>query len=86
MIYNFIRTSIQEGRTELIPFLFAGKVTLEDLPVLHAYHQEGVISLPKYLPPQIKDLNGLAIWIGFSNFLERMKIEDIIQENKKKAA
>jgi hypothetical protein len=38
------------------------------------------------LPPQIKDLNGLAIWIGFSNFLERMKIEDIIQENKKKAA
>jgi uncharacterized protein (TIGR02421 family) len=49
MIYNFIRTSIQEGRTELIPFLFAGKVTLEDLPVLHAYHQEGVISLPKYL-------------------------------------
>lgn len=86
MIYNFIRTSIQEGRADLIPFLFAGKVALEDIPVLEAYHHEGVVSLPKYLPPQIKDLNGLAIWIGFSNFLERMKIEDIIHENKKKAA
>jgi len=83
MIYNFIRSTIQEGRADLIPFLFAGKVTLEDLPVLEAYHREGVIALPKYLPPQIKDLNGLAVWMAFSNFLERMKIEDIIHENKK---
>lgn len=83
MIYNFIRSTIQEGRADRIPFLFAGKVTLEDVPVLEAYHQEGLIALPKYLPPQIKDLNGIAVWMAFSNFLERMKIEDIIHENKK---
>lgn len=82
MIYNFMRVASQEGRTELIPFLFAGKVTLEDLPVLKHYHDEGVISHPKYLPPQIKDLNGLAIWMAFSNFLNKMKIEDLMQENK----
>ena len=80
MIYNFMRTTIKEGRADLIPFLFAGKVTLEDLPVLYQYHQEGVISLPKYLPPQVKDLNGLAVWMAFSNFLNRMKLEDILQE------
>lgn len=83
MIYNFMRTTIKEGRAELIPFLFAGKATLEDLPVLHDYHQEGVITLPKYLPPQIRDLNGLAIWMAFSNFLNRMKLEDIMTENDK---
>lgn len=83
MIYNFIRSTIEEGKAERIPFLFSGKVTLEDVPVLEAYHQEGLIALPKYLPPQIKDLNGLAVWMAFSNFLERMKLEDIIQENKK---
>jgi len=82
-IYNFIRSTIQEGRADLIPFLFAGKATLEDLPVLEQYHREGVIALPKYLPPQIRDLNGLAVWMAFSNFLERMKIEDIISENQK---
>jgi len=65
-------------------FLFAGKVTLEDLPVLYEYHKEGVIALPKYLPPQIRDLNGLAIWMAFSNFLNRMKLDDIMQEKNNK--
>lgn len=83
MIYNFMRTTIKEGRADLIPFLFAGKTTLEDLPVLFDYHKEGVITLPKYLPPQIRDLNGLAIWIAFSNFLNHMKLEDIMQEKNK---
>ncbi|QDK42437.1 flavohemoglobin expression-modulating QEGLA motif protein [Bacteriovorax stolpii] len=82
MIYNFMRMSIKEGRADLIPFLFAGKVTLDELPVLKDYHDEGVITLPKYLPPQIKDLNGLAIWMAFSNFLNRMKLEDMFQEKK----
>lgn len=82
MIYNFMRMSIKEGRADLIPFLFAGKVTLDELPVLKDYHDDGVIALPKYLPPQIKDLNGLAIWMAFSNFLNRMKLEDMFQEKK----
>lgn len=82
MIYNFMRMSIKEGRADLIPFLFAGKVTLDELPVLKDYHDEGVIALPKYLPPQIKDMNGLAIWMAFSNFLNRMKLEDMFAEKK----
>jgi uncharacterized protein (TIGR02421 family) len=82
MIYNFMRVASLEGKTDLIPFLFSGKVTLEDLPTLKEYHDLGVISLPKYLPHQIKDLNGLAIWMAFSNFLNTMKLEDIMQENK----
>lgn len=82
MIYNFMRTSIREGKMDLIPFLFAGKVTLEELPTLKEYHDLGVITLPKYLPPQIKDMNGLAIWMAFSNFLESMRLEDILRENK----
>jgi uncharacterized protein (TIGR02421 family) len=81
MIYNFMQTAIKKREMELIPFLFAGKVTLEDLPVLFEYHQEGIITQPKYLPPQIRDLNGLAIWMAFSNFLNRMKIEDLLKES-----
>ena len=45
MIYNFLRTAIRFGRPELIPFLFAGKVTLEDLPVLCRKQREGVVDL-----------------------------------------
>lgn len=83
MIYNFLRTSVKENKTDLIPFLFAGKVTLEEIPTLKEFSDEGVIDFPHYLPPQFKDLNGLGIWMAFSNFFNRMRLEDVILENKK---
>jgi uncharacterized protein (TIGR02421 family) len=83
-IYNFMRTTVKEGRSEYIPFLFAGKVTLSDLPVIYEYYQQGVIISPKYLPTIIQDMNGLAIWMAFSNFLNRMKLEDIMNEKNQK--
>src|SRR5205823_4930337 len=33
--YNFMQTCIKYGRSELIPFLFVGKVDLADVPVLY---------------------------------------------------
>lgn len=88
-IYNFLRNCIQFGTPDMIPFLFAGKVTLNDVPVLYHYHQEGIINFPKYLPPQIKDLNGISTWIAFSNFFDKMTLETIEHQHqkiKKKAA
>lgn len=76
-IYNYLRTTVRDGNAGQIPFLFAGKVTLSDVPILYQYHQEGVINFPTYLPPQFKDLNGLAVWMAFSNFFNKMKIEEM---------
>ena len=53
MIYNFLRTAIRFGRPDLIPLLFVGKVTLEDLPVLCRKVREGVIDPPLYLAAAI---------------------------------
>lgn len=78
-IYNFLRSAIRFGRPELIPFLFVGKVTLEDVPVLFGLYEDGIIARPKYLPRPFADLDGLAAWMAFSNFLNRMdlvKIQD----------
>lgn len=77
MIYNFLRTAIRFGRPELIPFLFAGKVTLEDVPVLYRKYREGVVDPPRYLPPQFRDLNGLAMWMAYSNFFNRVNLTSI---------
>ncbi len=76
-VYNFLRTSIRNGEPHLIPYIFAGKVTLEDVPVIYHYSQMGLIDRPKYLPPQFSDLNALAVWMAFSNFLNKMKLEKI---------
>lgn len=67
--YNFIRACIQAGRSEVVPFLFAGKVHVSDVPVLYQKYKEGIVDPPKFLPPFFKDLNSLIVWMSFSNFL-----------------
>lgn len=67
--YNFIRACIQAGKSEIVPFLFVGKVHLSDVPVLFQKYKEGIIDPPKFLPPFFQDLNSLIVWMSFSNFL-----------------
>lgn len=67
--YNFIRACIQSGRSEIVPFLFVGKVHVTDVPVLYQKYKEGIVDPPKFLPPFFQDQNPLIVWMSFSNFL-----------------
>lgn len=73
-VYNFVRTMVKLGRPELLPFLFVGKTTLEDIPQLYELHQEGLVDAPKYIPAVFRDVRGLTVWMAFSHFLNRMKL------------
>jgi uncharacterized protein (TIGR02421 family) len=75
--YNFIRACIRRGRPELIPFLFAGKLHVDDVPLLYRLHLEGVVDSPAFLPPQFADLSGLAVWMSFSSFLNQINSEQV---------
>ena len=75
--YNFIQLAIQRGRPEIIPFLFAGKVNVKDVPLLYQRSHDGVVDAPALLPPQFEDLNGLAVWMSFSNFLNRVDMATV---------
>ena len=80
---NFIRSAIQSGVPEIIPMLFVGKVTLDDLPLLYERYLEGVITGPRYLPPMFKDLNGLYVWFGFSSSISEMNMARVQQHFNK---
>ena len=80
---NFIRSAIQSGVPEILPMLFVGKVTLDDLPLLYERYLEGVIAAPKYLPPMFRDLNGLYVWFGFSSGMGLMNIARVQQHFNK---
>jgi uncharacterized protein (TIGR02421 family) len=80
---NFIRSAIQSGVPEIIPMLFVGKVTLDDLPPLYERYLDGVITGPKYLPPMFKNLNGLYVWFGFSSSMSEMNIARVQQHFNK---
>jgi uncharacterized protein (TIGR02421 family) len=75
--YNFMRASIRAGKPHLLPFLFAGKLHVDDIPLLYQKYKEGIIDAPRYLPPQFKDLNGLTVWMGFSSFLNMIDLKRI---------
>ncbi|MGH7139495.1 MAG: flavohemoglobin expression-modulating QEGLA motif protein [Pirellulales bacterium] len=77
MVYNFLRIAIRFGRPDLIPLLFLGKLTLDDVPVLAPLVADGVIARPQYLPPHFRDLNGLALWMAYSNFLNRVNLASV---------
>lgn len=74
MIYNYIRLAVKKGMLDRIPMLFCGKTTLEDVRTLLQFVQEGIIEPPKFLPPQIADLNGITAWMCYSNFLNRLDL------------
>ena len=64
---NFIRSAIRSGVPEILPMLFVGKVTLDDIPVLYQHYLEGTIAGPHYIPAMFRDLNGLYVWFGFAS-------------------
>lgn len=57
--------------------LFCGKTNLEDVRDLAQLVDEKIVIMPKYLPPQIKDLNAIAAWMCFANFLSSLNIQKI---------
>lgn len=75
--YNFIRTAIRRGRPEIVPFLFAGKLSVDDIPLLYQKSLEGIVDAPKLLPAQFDDMNGLAVWMSFSNFLNTVDMDGV---------
>lgn len=77
LIYNYIRLAVREGLIDRIPLFFTGKTLIEDIPTLYELKQQGLISDPKYMPPQFRDLAALSSWMGFSLFLNQFDLEAV---------
>lgn len=75
--YNFFRTAIRAGKPDIIPYIFAGKLHVDDVPLLYHKHREGLVDFPKHLPLQFRDLNGLAVWMSFSSFFNRVDLASV---------
>lgn len=75
--YNFLRSCIRVSKAYLIPYLFVGKLYVEDIPLLYAKHLEGLIEPPRFLPSHFRDLNGLAVWMSFSSFLNKVDLQSV---------
>jgi uncharacterized protein (TIGR02421 family) len=77
LIYNYIRLAVQRGLVSRIPMLFVGKTTLEDLHVLEDLVSENLVVMPKYVPPQFKDMSALSAWMCYSLFLNKLSLDEL---------
>lgn len=75
--YNFMRTAIRANKPFLIPFLFAGKVHVDDVPLIYRGYKEGLVLPPTYLPQQFADINGIAVWMSFSSFFNKVDLKSV---------
>ena len=80
-VHTFFRWALRSGKLELAQHLFAGKMTLQDVVELEPYMKDGFIDPPQYLPPWMHRKNGLAGYLSFSLFVNRIRLDQVEREH-----
>jgi uncharacterized protein (TIGR02421 family) len=83
-VHTFFRLALKRRRMDLLRHLFAGKLTLHDVVALQPHFESGAILPPRWLPPWMQHVHGLAGKLAFSVFingiqLNRVQGEDLLQ-------
>ncbi len=73
-IFNFARVAARRRRMDLLELLFAGKVTIADIPVLSRHLAGGEIRPPSYLPPWLRNRDWLTTHMALSSFLDAVRL------------
>lgn len=77
LIYNFIRLAVKKGLINHIPLLFVGKTNIDEISILNQLKEEGLVTAPKYLPPQFQDLSAITAWMSLSLYLNKFDLEKL---------
>lgn len=80
-VHTFFRWALRSGKLALAGHLFAGKMTLRDVVELEPFVTAGFIDPPLYLPPWMKRTNGLAGYLAFSSFVNRIRLDQVEREH-----
>jgi len=80
-VHTFFRWALRSRKLELARHLFAGKMTLQDVVELEPYFAAGFIDPPQYLPPWMRRSNGLAGYLSFSLFVNRIRLDHVEREH-----
>lgn len=75
LIHVFVRKALQEGRADLLPMLFAGRLTTADVIELAPYRDNGLIAPPLYVPPWARDPQRVLATMAFSTAVQRLRLD-----------
>ncbi len=77
LVQTFLRKVIAEGRPELVPILFAGRMTLGDALELEPLFEDGTLEPARYLPDWISGLRRLSAYLAYSLVSGRIRLERV---------
>ncbi|HEY8587595.1 MAG TPA: flavohemoglobin expression-modulating QEGLA motif protein [Rhodanobacter sp.] len=76
-VHTFFRLALKQRRMDLLRHLFAGKLTLQDVVALQPHFESGVILPPRWLPPWMQHVHGLAGKLAFSVFVNGIQLSRV---------
>ena len=76
-VHTFFRWALKQRRMDLLRHLFAGKLALHDVLSLQPYFESGVILPPRWLPPWMQHVHGLAGKLAFSVFINGIHMSQV---------
>ena len=76
-VHTFFRWAFRQRRVDLLPLLFVGKLSLQDVLLLEPLYEAGIIQAPRYLPPWVRQPRGMAGILAFSLFANRIRLEAV---------
>ncbi len=76
-VHTFFRWAMQHQRLDLTRHFFAGRMTVGDVVRLAPLFDAGVLAEPRYLPPWMVRTNGLAGYLAFAVFANRITVEEL---------
>jgi uncharacterized protein (TIGR02421 family) len=71
-VHTFFRWALKQRRMDLLRYLFAGKLALHDVMNLEPHFVSGALVPPRWLPPWMQQVHGLAGKLAFSLFVNRI--------------
>ncbi len=76
-VHTFLRKAIADHRPDLIPRLFAGRLTLVDALDLEESFDDGTVSPPRYVPPWAANVRNLAAFLAFTTLSDRIDLAEV---------
>lgn len=74
-VHTFFRWAMSNQKLELCKYFFAGRMTIADTIALSPLFDSGELAGPRYLPPWMTRTNGLAGYLAFSVFANKISID-----------
>ncbi len=78
----FIQAAAEQRRPELIPLLFVGKVTHEDVIALAQVDVDfpGFLTPAEHIPPMFRDPEGLLVWFTVGSWMQEATLRPLVDD------